>query len=215
MIILRDSLYANRYKKLYILERGSTDLRKAWISVHTQLCKAHREDYTYTLVHVWRFCGAGFRSRPVLRRLRLRDFFPCSWEHNFFFIIVLTICLQQIGTLVQILYIVTSLLFSLEKISKEVMYHTICVNYVAKIAAGAGTGANPKWRLRLHPNTPAPKPCCRENADFHDPSIMNVYTPKNWRTQNWLFNNDMLQYVGIPKYILEKGKVWKHTHDWA
>ena len=57
---------------------------------------------------------------------------------------MLTICLQQIGTLVQILYIVTSLLFSLEKISKEVMYHTICVNYVAKIAAGAGTGANPK-----------------------------------------------------------------------
>ena len=47
-----------------------------------------------------------------------------------------------------------SLYFTLEKISKEVMYHLICVNYEAKILAGAGTG--PKWRLRLQPNTPAP-----------------------------------------------------------
>ena len=44
--------------------------------------------------------------------------------------------------------------FSPEKISKEVMYHTICVNYEAKIEDG--TGAGPKWRLRLQPNTPAP-----------------------------------------------------------
>ena len=29
--------------------------------------------------------------------------------------------------------IVASLFFTLEKISKEVMYHTICVNYEAKI----------------------------------------------------------------------------------
>ena len=36
-------------------------------------------------------------------------------------------------TLVPTVYIVASLYFTLEKISKEVMYHTICVNYEAKI----------------------------------------------------------------------------------
>ena len=30
------------------------------------------------------------------------------------------------------------LFLTLEKTSKEVMYHTICVNYEAKIEAGAG-----------------------------------------------------------------------------
>ena len=35
--------------------------------------------------------------------------------------------------LVTLVYIVASLFFTLEKISKEVMYHTICVNYEAKI----------------------------------------------------------------------------------
>ena len=33
---------------------------------------------------------------------------------------------------------VTSLLFNLENIYKVVMYHTICVNYEAKMEAGAG-----------------------------------------------------------------------------
>ena len=38
------------------------------------------------------------------------------------------------------------------------MYHLICVNYDydAKIEAGDGTGAWPKWRLRLQLNTPVP-----------------------------------------------------------
>ena len=36
------------------------------------------------------------------------------------------------------------------------MYKTIYVNYEAKIKAEAGTGAGPKWRLRLQPNTSAP-----------------------------------------------------------
>ena len=36
--------------------------------------------------------------------------------------------------------IVPSLFFILEMISKEVMYHTICVGCDAKIEAGAGTG---------------------------------------------------------------------------
>ena len=44
--------------------------------------------------------------------------------------------------------------FTLENISKEVMYHTICVNYESTILAG--TGAGPKWRLRLQPNIPVP-----------------------------------------------------------
>ena len=34
------------------------------------------------------------------------------------------------------------------------MHYTICVNFEAKIEAGAG----PKSRLRLQPNTPAPAP---------------------------------------------------------
>ena len=57
-------------------------------------------------------------------------------------------------------YLVTSLFFTLEKISKEVMFHTICVNYEAKIeaeaVAGTGAGAGTKRRFRLKPNTPAP-----------------------------------------------------------
>ena len=55
-------------------------------------------------------------------------------------------------------YLVTSLFCTLEKISKEVMFHTICVNYEAKIEAEAvaGTGAGTKRRFRLKPNTRAP-----------------------------------------------------------
>ena len=60
------------------------------------------------------------------------------------------------------IFIVTSFFFTLEKISKEVMYHIICVNYDAKIEAGPRAGAGPKsgsgssqiFRLRA-----APKPC--------------------------------------------------------
>ena len=44
------------------------------------------------------------------------------------------------------------LYFSLDKVSKEVVYHAICVNYEAKIEAG--TGAGPKWWLRLQPKIP-------------------------------------------------------------
>ena len=54
------------------------------------------------------------------------------------------------------IFIVTSFFFTLEKISKEVMYHIICVNYDAKIEAGPRAGAGPKSRLRLQPNIPAP-----------------------------------------------------------
>ena len=49
----------------------------------------------------------------------------------------------------------SNLLFTLEKTSKEVMFrsiYTICVNYEAKIEAGAETGL----KIRLQQNTPAP-----------------------------------------------------------
>ena len=40
--------------------------------------------------------------------------------------------------------------------------YTICVNYKAKIEAGARAGAGPKWQLRLQPKTLAPGGSCSE-----------------------------------------------------
>ena len=59
---------------------------------------------------------------PRLRLLRTKLF--CT------FFEVLKYVLKQLVTLV---YIVASLYFTQEKISKEVIYHTICLNYEAKI----------------------------------------------------------------------------------
>ena len=53
---------------------------------------------------------------------------------------MLTIC-QKITSYSTLVYKVISLFFTLENKSKEVMYNTICVNYEAKIEAGAGAGA--------------------------------------------------------------------------
>ena len=49
--------------------------------------------------------------------------------------------------------IVAFIFFTLEKIPKEVIYHTICVKYKAKIEAGAGGGNGVEPKLWLQPNT--------------------------------------------------------------
>ena len=47
------------------------------------------------------------------------------------------------------------------------MYHTICVNYEAKINAGAGAGPNGRLRLQPNPPAPAPKPCLQYIHSTH------------------------------------------------
>ena len=81
-------------------------------------------------------CWQGFR-------LRLWEFFflePARASE-------IIICVSNISKItITLVYLFTSLFFTQDNISKESMYHTICVNYEAKIEAGvgAGTGAGPE-----------------------------------------------------------------------
>ena len=75
------------------------------------------------------------------------------------------------ATLLCILYTVYIIIIFLAKISREVMFLTICVNYDAKIEAGAGTG--PKSRLWLQPITRLrnPAPNSLLNYELPSPSV--------------------------------------------
>ena len=85
------------------------------------------------------------------------------------------------------------------------MYHTIWVNFEAKIWAGAGAG--PNWRFRLQPNTlaPAPKPCLK---DFYDISLKKF---------TFVSNID-IRKLKTPASVLQAMKnltLWNFSNLWA